>query len=113
NTCHDLEHYGIDIRQEDGKRIKTSLGHRRQFGERNSPTVYNAAFHTTQFWDGRATTIEEQAKGPILNPVEMAMADEPSVLTILRSIPGYEELFKVAFPDESEPITYGNIAKAI
>lgn len=113
NTCHDLEHYGVDIREENGKRNKTSLGHRRQLGERNSPTVYNAAFHTTQFWDGRAATIEEQAKGPILNPVEMAMSDEPSVLTILRSIPGYEDLFKAAFPGEAEPITYGNIAKAI
>lgn len=113
NTCHDLEHYGVDIREEDGKRIKTSLGHKKQLGDRNSPTVYNAAFHSSQFWDGRATTIEEQAKGPILNPVEMAMSDEVSVLGILRSIPGYEALFKAAFPGDAEPITYDNIAKAI
>lgn len=113
NTCHDLDHYGVDIREENGKRNKTSLGHKKQLGERNSPTVYNAAFHAFQFWDGRAATVEEQAKGPILNPVEMAMADEPTVLTVLRSIPGYEALFKSAFPDDAEPVTYDNIANAI
>src|SRR5690606_11335355 len=72
-TCHDLENYGIDVRERDGKRVATSPGHRDQLGERNTPTVYNAALHFVQFWDGRAKDVEEQAKGPVLNPVEMAM----------------------------------------
>ncbi len=113
NTCHDLAHYGVDIREQDGARNKTSEGHKKAFGERNSPTVYNAAFHLAQFWDGRAADVEEQAKGPILNPVEMAMLDEASVLVMLASIPGYVEAFEAAFPDASDPISYDNLAKAI
>ncbi len=113
NSCHDLENYGVDIREVDGKRAKTSGGHKKAFGARNSPTVYNAAFHLAQFWDGRAADVEEQAKGPILNPVEMAMADEASVLVLLRSVPGYVEAFKTAFPADADPLTYDNMAKAI
>lgn len=113
NSCHDLEKFGVDIREVDGKRLKTSEGHKKAFGDRNSPTVYNAAFHLAQFWDGRAADVEEQAKGPILNPVEMAMPDEASVLLVLGSIPGYVEAFKTAFPDDSDPLTYDNMAKAI
>ena len=113
NSCHDLEKFGVDIREIDGKRAKTSEGHKKAFGDRNSPTVYNAAFHLAQFWDGRAVDVEEQAKGPILNPVEMAMPDEDSVLVVLGSIPGYVEAFKTAFPDDSDPVSYDNMAKAI
>jgi cytochrome c peroxidase len=112
-TCHDLEHYGIDIREHEGLRDATSKGHRGQIGERNTPTVYNAALHFVQFWDGRAKDVEEQAKGPVLNPVEMAMKDEPSVLAVLRSIPGYEEKFAAAFPGEDPPITYDNVGRAV
>lgn len=106
NSCHDLAKYGVDNEP-------TSPGHKGQRGGRNSPTVYNAAGHTAQFWDGRAPTVEEQAKGPILNPIEMAMPDEASVIKVLKSIPGYEPLFKAAFPDDKDPITYDNLAKAI
>jgi len=106
NSCHDLTRYGVDG-------TKFSKGHRGQLGGRNSPTVYNAGNHVAQFWDGRAGTLEDQAKGPILNPVEMAMKDEASVVEVLESIPGYEDAFKKAFPDDKEPITYDNLAKAI
>ena len=112
NTCHELTAYGVDMRPEaiaDGK----SFGHRRQLGERNSPTTYNAALHIAQFWDGRASDVEEQAKGPITNPVEMTMPDETAVMQLVRSIPGYEPLFKAAFPDEKAPVTFDNLAKAI
>ena len=94
-------------------RRATSPGHKGQRGERNSPTVFNAAWHTAQFWDGRAADVEEQAKGPVLNPVEMAMPDEASVVLVLRSIPGYAPLFQAAFPDSPDPITYDNMARAI
>jgi cytochrome c peroxidase len=106
NSCHMLDTFGVDNKP-------TSTGHRGQLGGRNSPSVYNAAFHTVQFWDGRAADVEEQAKGPVLNPVEMAMPSEEAVVNVIKSIPGYADLFAKAFPGEADPITYDNIAKAI
>ncbi|NUQ75241.1 MAG: cytochrome-c peroxidase [Polyangiaceae bacterium] len=106
NSCHDLEKYGVDNEA-------TSFGHKKQRGSRNSPTVYNAAGHIAQFWDGRAQTIEDQAKGPILNPVEMAMPNAEYVLKVLKSIPEYVKLFKKVFPNDKEAVTYDNVAKAI
>lgn len=106
NSCHDLAKYGVDNEA-------TSPGHKKQRGGRNSPTVYVAAGHTAQFWDGRAQTVEDQAKGPILNPIEMAMPDPDGVLKVLKSIPEYPKLFKEAFPEAKEPVTYDNLAKAI
>jgi cytochrome c peroxidase len=106
NSCHDLAKYGVDA-------APTSTGHKKQKGDRNAPTVYNAGAHFAQFWDGRAKDLEEQAKGPVLNPVEMAMADAASVEAVVASIPGYAPLFAKAFPKEEKPITYDNIAKAI
>jgi cytochrome c peroxidase len=106
NSCHVLAEYGVDHQA-------TSSGHRGQRGGRNSPTVYNAAFHIAQFWDGRAPTVEEQAKGPPLNPIEMAMPSSEAVAEVLGSIPGYRPLFRAAFPDETGPITYDQMARAI
>jgi cytochrome c peroxidase len=106
NSCHMLDNFGVDNEP-------TSPGHKGARGDRNSPTVYNAALHIAQFWDGRAADVEEQAKGPILNPVEMAMASDVAVLDVLRSIPGYVEAFATAFPGEAEPISYDNMARAI
>lgn len=113
NTCHDLAKYGVDVREVDGKRTATSMGHEGQMGARNSPTVYNAFAHMAQFWDGRAKDVEEQAKGPILNPVEMAMPDEAAAVAAIKAVPGYAEKFAAAFPGEEDPITYDNIAGAI
>ena len=112
NSCHDLNAYGVDVRPEALAR-GTSFGHRGQFGGRNAPTVYNAALHMTQFWDGRAANVEEQAKGPILNPIEMNMPSAESVLAVLDSIPGYAPLFSAAFPDDPSPLTYDNLGAAI
>ena len=112
NSCHDLTSYGVDVREPPGAR-KTSKGHKGQLGDRNSPTVYNAALHFAQFWDGRAADVEEQAKGPILNPVEMAMPSEAAVIAVLKSIPGYAKLFQEAFPEDADPINYNNIGLAI
>ena len=106
NTCHLLDRHGVD-----GK--PTSTGHRDQVGGRNAPTVYNAALHIAQFWDGRAADVEEQAKGPVLNPIEMAMPSEGAAVAVLESIPGYAPLFEAAFPEEENPISYDNMAKAI
>ena len=106
NSCHDLQTYGVDNH-------KTSEGHKKQLGTRNSPTVYNAAGHVAQFWDGRAADVEAQAKGPILNPVEMAIADEKTLIAKLKKVKEYDDLFKKAFPGEAQPLTYDNIANAI
>lgn len=106
NTCHNLETFGVDNKAK-------SVGHKGQLGARNSPTVYNAALHFVQFWDGREATIEAQAKGPILNPVEMAMPDDKKVVAVVKSIPDYAEHFKKAFPADKDPITWDNIANAI
>ncbi|MFN3246723.1 MAG: cytochrome-c peroxidase, partial [Leptonema sp. (in: bacteria)] len=72
-----------------------------------------AGFHIAQFWDGRAKDLVEQAKGPILNPVEMAMPSEAAVVKKISAIQEYKDLFPKAFPNEKEAITYENIAKAI
>lgn len=106
NSCHDLAKYGVDGQP-------TSDGHKGQKGDRNAPTVFNAAGHFVQFWDGRAPDVEAQAKGPVLNPVEMAMPGEKKVVAVLESMPEYVALFKKAFPNEAQPITYDNMAKAI
>ncbi len=106
NSCHDLATYGHD-----GKRV--SPGHKQQLGTRNSPTVYNAAARFVQFWDERAATVEEQALGPLTNPVEMAMPSEAHVVATLKSIPGYVEAFRKVFPGEKDPITPANLGKAI
>jgi len=66
-----------------------------------------------QFWDGRAPTVEEQAKGPILNPVEMAMPNEKRALAVVDSMPEYVAAFQKAFPGEKHPVTFDNLAKAI
>jgi cytochrome c peroxidase len=106
NSCHDLTKYGVDGQP-------TSNGHKGQRGDRNSPTVYNAAAHVAQFWDGRAPDVEAQAKGPVLNPIEMAMASEQMVVSTLESMPEYVDVFKKAFPNDPKPITYDNMAAAI
>lgn len=106
NSCHDLARFGVDNEP-------TSPGHKAQRGDRNSPTVYNAAGHFVQFWDGRAADVEAQAKGPVLNPVEMGMPSEAYVLTVLKSMPGYVKAFKAAFPEDAEPVTFDNFAKAV
>jgi len=106
NTCHLLDKYGVD-----GQPV--SDGHKGQTGDRNSPSVYNAAGHFVQFWDGRAADVEAQAKGPVTNPVEMAMPSEKEVVAVLKSMPEYIDSFRKAFPEDKDPISYDNMARAI
>ncbi|MBI4877295.1 MAG: c-type cytochrome [Acidobacteria bacterium] len=106
NSCHLLNNYGVDGHP-------TSDGHKGRKGDRNSPTVYNAAGHFVQFWDGRAADVEEQAKGPVMNPVEMAMPGEKQVLAVLNSMPEYVAAFRKAFPEDKNPVTYDNMGRAI
>lgn len=106
NSCHKLDEYGVDGEP-------TSPGDKGQRGGRNSPTVYHAAGYFTQFWDGRAVDVEEQAKGPILNPIEMGMPSAEAVVARLKAVPGYREAFSKAFPDAQDPITYDAVGIAI
>jgi len=113
NTCHDVQNFGVDVREVDGARARTSLGHGGKPGARNSPTVFNAAIQFVQFWDGRAADVEEQAKGPVLNPDEMAMPDAAAVEKVLAGIPEYAPLFDKAFPTAEKKLSFDNVALAI
>jgi cytochrome c peroxidase len=92
-----------------GEGVALSVGVGDQLLGRHSPTVLNAAYYTHQFWDGRAATLEEQAKGPITSKVEMN-ADPDVVVKRLQGIPDYAERFQQVF---GEPVSFDNIAKAI
>jgi len=107
-SCHRLEDgfAGVDNQA-------TSAGAKGDMGNRNSPTVLNAGWQDSQFWDGRAKNLVEQAKGPILNPIEMAMPDEKTVVKKIQGIEEYQKDFSIAFPTSVPVITYHNIAEAI
>ena len=106
NSCHNVMAAGDDNRP-------NSIGMHDARGGRSAPTVWNAAFYSVQFWDGRAATLEDQAKGPLVNPIEMGMGSLKDVLARIDKIPGYQPLFEAAFPGESDPITADNAAKAV
>ncbi|MCX6290833.1 MAG: c-type cytochrome [Bacteroidetes bacterium] len=106
NSCHNLSTYGVDNKA-------TSTGDAGKNGERNSPTVLNAALHGMQFWDGRAKDVEEQAGMPILNPVEMAIPHKDFLVSRLKGIAEYKELFAIAFPGDKNPVSYDHLQQAI
>ncbi|MDX2189701.1 MAG: cytochrome-c peroxidase [Bacteroidota bacterium] len=106
NSCHNLDTYGVDNKS-------TSTGDDGRNGDRNSPTSLNAFLHTTQFWDGRAKDVEEQAKGPILNPIEMGIPSKEFLLDRLSKVGKYTSAFANSFPNQSKPMTYDNIGTAI
>jgi cytochrome c peroxidase len=91
----------------DPKQVSVGVGGKQ--GGRNSPTVYNTAFNPVQFWDGRAGSLEEQAIGPIVNPVEMAETHE-NVVKKLSQIKGYVTQFQLVF---GTGISMQGIAEAI
>lgn len=103
NSCHNLSMGGSD-------NLPTSIGHNWQKGPINSPTVLNSSMNVAQFWDGRAATLQEQAAGPIANPVEMA-SNHVLVLDVLRSIPQYRQEFAAIYG--SEEITLERVTDAI
>lgn len=102
-SCHDPE-----LAWGDGRTI--SYGHNRQTGKRNSPSLLNIGYHSVFFWDGRAASLEDQALGPITDPVEMAATETISIKNI-KKIKGYKPYFREAFGDEK--ITIERILKAI
>jgi len=108
NTCH-----RVDDRRGGVDNQATSEGAFGKRGGRNSPTTLNAGFQFAQFWDGRAADLAAQAKGPVLNPIEMSMPDEAEVVKRLGGMAKYQDLFKKAFPGEATAVTYDHMAQAI
>lgn len=104
NSCHNVMSGGEDNRG-------GSIGVKDQRGGRSAPTVWNAAFNSVQFWDGRVPSLEAQAKGPVTNPIEMGMKSWDDVVARLKAIPGYPQAFAAAFGPDS--VTADNAAKAI
>lgn len=104
-SCHNVMAGGEDNRG-------GSVGVKGQVGGRSAPTVWNAAFNSVQFWDGRAPSLEAQAKGPVTNPIEMGMKSWDDVVVRLKAIPGYKEAFAAAF-GSADFISADNAAKAI
>ena len=103
-SCHNTMLGGEDNRG-------GSVGVEGQVGGRSAPTVWNAAFNAVQFWDGRAASLEDQAAGPVTNPIEMGMKSWDDVVTRLKSIEGYQAMFEKAFGKDS--ISKDNATKAI
>lgn len=106
NSCHNVMAGGDDNRP-------NSIGMHDARGGRSAPSVWNAAFLSSQFWDGRAATLEDQAKGPITNPIEMGMSDAKVAIARLQAIPDYLPLFRKAFPEAREALSMDNVAQAI
>lgn len=104
NSCHNVMEGGDDSRP-------NSMGVNGQTGGRGAPTVWNAAFYSTQFWDGRANTLEDQAKGPMTNPIEMGMSNHDLVMQRIRKMDGYKKMFIEAF--DNSHMTIDQAAKAI
>jgi cytochrome c peroxidase len=103
-TCHDPRHGFAEPRP-------VSIGVGGKKGVRNAPSAFDAAFLGSQFWDGRVPTLEEQATGPIVNPVEMAMPSSDAAVAKIGAAPEYAPLFAAAFGDGS--VTMERIAIAI
>lgn len=102
-TCHDVTRGFTDAQA-------VSKGIKDQLGTRNAPTTLNAFLLGSQFWDGRAATVEEQAGLPILNPIEMGRESKEDVVATVKAIPEYPPLFQKAF---GRDVTYDDIAGAI
>lgn len=108
-SCHSPEKAFTD-------RAPVSTGIKGQKGGRSAPTVINRAYSLAQFWDGRAATLEDQAKGPIANPIEMTTAPDAAAahkacVDCLRAIPGYVQRFEKVFG--TKDFTIDHVAMAI
>jgi cytochrome c peroxidase len=102
-TCHDVSRGLTDRRG-------TSEGIGDKLGQRNAPTTANAMFLSTQFWDGRAATLEEQAKLPIVNPIEMGMPNGQAAVDAIKGNEDYVKMFQAAY---SRAPSYDDIGRAI
>ncbi|MCF8130956.1 MAG: c-type cytochrome [Deltaproteobacteria bacterium] len=106
STCHDKKKGFADG-------LPVSEGIHQLKGTRNAPTIINAVYLHTQFWDGREPSLESQSAQPFLNPVEMGLKDHEPILKIVRSDPEYLELFSQAFGKTGDQITMTEVKQAL
>jgi len=106
SSCHDKQKAFTDGQQ-------VAIGIRQQTGFRNAPTVVNAAFYQTLFLDGRAASLEEQALGPFLNPIEHGLTNKQKIVEIVQKDPAYQEQFAQVFNITDSGITAELIAQAL
>lgn len=104
--CHIPGMYGTDG-------LPKSIGNRCKTNPRNSPSVLNAAGHISQHWIGNRASVEDQAKQALIGPTSFGLPSYEEAERILRGIKGYRDLFEKAFPNEVEPVTVENFAKAV
>jgi cytochrome c peroxidase len=106
-TCHDPNKAFTD------SPLVTSEGINKLTGTRNAPTVINAAYYKLFFWDGRSLDMEDQAQHPIVNPVEMGLANHDPVLKVVRTDPEYAAAFRKVFDKAPDQITMKEVQQAI
>lgn len=106
STCHAREKGFTD-------NLRVSKGFKDRTGTRNAPTVINAAYYSSQFWDGRSPDLEDQSKHPPINPVEGGLRSHKDMIDIVKSDDHYKDMFAKVFKVKPEQITIDHIAKAI
>jgi cytochrome c peroxidase len=106
-TCHDAKKAFTD------GPLAVSEGINKLTGTRNAPTVINAAYLETQFWDGRSPSLEDQSLHPFTNPVEMGLKNHDPILEIVRSDTEYVAMFEQVFGKSGADITMDEVTKAI
>ena len=104
--CHPLSLYAVDG-------LPKSVGNRCRTSPRNAPTVLNAAAQIAAHWVGNRTSVEDQARQALVGAPSFGMPSYEAAEARLKGIPGYEPLFRKAFPGEPEPVTVGNFALAV
>ena len=93
--------------------LPVAIGINRQRGTRNTPSVVNAAFYQTQFLDGRANSLEEQAFGPFVNPIEHGLANHQAIVDVIRQDANYIQQFSKVFHVSADAVTINHVVKAI
>jgi len=106
-SCHNADNAFTD------SPLSVSEGIDKLTGTRNAPTVINAVYFRTMFWDGRSPSLEDQALHPFVNPVEMGLDDHQPILDVVRTDPSYTEQFRQVFDKTGEAITMGEVTQAI
>jgi cytochrome c peroxidase len=104
--CHSLGLYASDG-------LKKAVGNNCKENPRKAPSIFNAASQISEHWIGNRTSVEDQAKQALIGPPSYGMPDYASVEKILKGMKGYVAMFKAAFPEEKDPVTVDNFAKAV
>lgn len=106
SRCHPFSLYGADG-------LRKSVGNQGRVNARNAPTALNAAAQISEHWIGNRTDVEDQARQSVVGPASFGMATPAEVEKKLNQIQGYGPLFQEAFPQDKDPVTVDNFAKAV